>query len=240
MTRRYITYELKKWLRDPMMIFLIAYPIILALIVRLGVPFTEDKFHFSLAPYYHIIIAAVMLLTAAVTGGVIGFSILDDRDDKVLYAIDVSPVSFNTFMGIKFFMSFILTYISCIVAILIIDIGEIPLYALLLVTATISLFSSVSAMFVNFFATNKVEGFAMMKAGAMIIIFTIVSMFFTDYKEFFFGFEPNFWSVKALSVAMLPNVDFNLGFWGYYTVGLIYVIVLNILVYKIFKRRIIK
>lgn len=238
MTKRYVIYELKKWIRDPMMIFLIAYPIILALIVRIGVPYTEDKFHFSLLPYYHIIIAALLLLTAAVTGGVIGFSILDDRDDKVLYAIDVSPVSFNLFMGFKFMMSFALTYISSILAVLIVDIGEIPLYALLLVTATTSLFSIVSAMFVNFFATNKVEGFAMMKAGAIIIIFPIVSMFFTDYKEFFFGFEPNFWSVKALSVAMLPNVDFNLGFWGYYSVGFIYVIALIILTFKIFKRRI--
>lgn len=240
MTRRYLIFELKKWLRDPMMLFLIAYPIIVALIVRFGVPFTEEKFHLSLAPYYHIIIAGVMLVTAALTGGVIGFSILDDRDDKILYAIDVSPVSFNTFMGFKFLMSFILTYISCIIVVLIADLGEIPIYALLLVTASISLFSSISAMFVNFFATNKVEGFAMMKASSIIIIFPIVSMFFIDYKEFFFGFEPNFWSVKALSVAMLPNVDFNLSFWVYYTVGLIYVIVLNILVYKIFKRRIIK
>lgn len=221
-----------------MMLFLISYPIIVALIIRLAVPYTEEKFNILLSPYYHIIIAGIMLVTAAITGGVIGFSILDDRDDRILYAIDVSPVSFEVFMGFRFLMSFILTYISCIAVILIIDLGEIPLYALILVTASISLFSSVSAMFVNFYATNKVEGFAMMKAGSIIIVFPIVSMFFIDYKEFFFGFEPNFWSVKALSVAMVSEVDFNLSFFGYYSVGLIYVVALNIFAYKVFKKRI--
>lgn len=239
MSRKYIIYELKKWLRDPMMGFLLVYPIIIAVAVRFGVPYAEEQFKFPLASYYHVVISVVMLLTAAVTGAIIGFSVLDDRDDKVLFAIDVSPVSFDAFMSFRFVLSFALTYISCILAILIIGFIEIPLYAMLLVPVTISLFSSVSAMFINFFASNKVEGFAMMKAGAMIIVFPIVSMFFTDFKEFFFGFEPNFWAVKALSAAMLPDVDFNLGFWGYYPVGIIFVVALNVLAYKIFKKRII-
>jgi fluoroquinolone transport system permease protein len=239
MGKKYFIYEIKKWVREPIMSFLIAYPVILAIIARFALPFAEEQFHFSLAPYYHIVIAAIMLLTAAVTGGLIGFSILNDRDDKILYAIDVSPVSFNVFMGFRFAMSFILTYISSIAAILIANLVEVPLYALLLVPIAVSLFSSVSAMFINFFASNKVEGFAMMKAGAMIIIFPIVSLFFTDFKEFFFAFEPNFWAVKALGTAMIPKAEFNLGFWGYYPVGIIYVVVLNVLAYKIFRKRII-
>jgi fluoroquinolone transport system permease protein len=238
MGKKYILYEMKKWIREPMMVFLIAYPLILAIIVRFAVPYAEEQFNFPLVPYYHVVIAAVMLLTSAVNGGLIGFSILDDRDDKVLYALDVSPVSFNIFMGFRFVMSFVLSYISSILVILVADLVTVPLYALLLVPIAISLFSSVSAMFINFFASNKVEGFAMMKAGAMIIIFPIVSLFFTDFKEFFFGFEPNFWAVKALAAAMVENVDFNLGFWGYYPVGVIYVLVLNALAYKIFKKKI--
>lgn len=239
MAGKYILYELKKWLRDPMMVFLLAYPLILSGIVRLGVPYAEEQFHFSLAAYYHIVIAAIMLLTAAVTGGIIGFSILDDRDDRILYAIDVSPVSFNVFMGFRFILSFVLTYSSCILAVRIADLGDLPLYAALLVPVPISLFSSVSAMFINFFATNKVEGFAMMKAGAMIIVFPIVSLFFTDFKEFFFGFEPNFWAVKALSTAIRPDTGFNLGFWGYYPVGLVYAAALNVFAYKMFRKRVI-
>ena len=238
MMRKYTIYEIKKWMRDPMMIFLIAYPIILSLIVRFGVPFAEEQFQFPLISYYHIIIASVMLLTAAVTGSVIGFSILDDRDDKILYAIDVSPVSFNLYMGFRFVMCFTLTYISCIIAVIVTGLGGIPVYAMLIIPIPISMFGAVISMFINFFASNKVEGFAMMKAGAMIIIFPVVSMFFTDMKEFLFGFEPNFWAVKALSVAMVPTFEFNLGFWSYYLVSIVFVVVLNVVIYKIFKKRI--
>ncbi len=239
MAIKYIMYELKKWLRDPMISFLLFYSLILAAVARFGVPFAEEKFNFSLEAYYHIVIAVILMISAVAIGAVIGFSILDDRDDKILYAVEVSPVSFDVFMGFRFAVCFILSYITSVVSILIVNLAEIPLYALLLVPVSVSLFSSVSAMFVNFFASNKVEGFAMMKASGMIIVLPIVSMFFTDFKEFFFGFEPNFWAVKALSVAMLPNTDFNLGFWGYYPVGVIFVLALNIVVYKIFKKKVI-
>ena len=237
MKTSYFAYELKKWLRDPMMSFMLVFPVFLALIVRLGVPYAEEQYRFSLEPQYHVFIAALMLMTAAITGGIIGFSILDDRDDKILYAVDVSPVSLHMFLGFRFAMSFVLTYISCILVMLVANLAEVPPYAMLLVPVSISLFASVSAMFVNFFSTNKVEGFAMMKAAGMIIIFPVVSLFFTDFKEFFFGFEPNFWAVKALGAAMLPAAGFNLGFFGYYSVGLIYVIVLNAVFYKIFRKR---
>lgn len=77
----------------------------------------------------------------------------------------------------------------------------------------------------------------MMKAGAMIIIFPIVALFFTDYKEFLFGFEPNFWALKALSVAMLPQINFNLGFWTYLIPGFFYAVALNILVYVLIYKK---
>ncbi len=238
MTIKYLIYELKKWVRDPMMIFLLAYPVIIASVVRFGVPYAQEQFQLSVAPYNHVLAAVLMLLTSAISGAVIGFSILDDRDDKILYAIDVSPVSFDIYMGFRFIMSFMLTYVGSVVALLIANLGGIPVYALLLVPVGIALFSFISAMFINFFASNKVEGFAMMKAGAMIIVFPIASLFFTDYKEFFFGFEPNFWAVKALSVAMLPTLEFNLGFWTYFTVGIFYAFGLNVVTYHIFKKRI--
>lgn len=237
MRQSYIKYELKKWIRDPMVSLLLIYPIILALVVRFGVPFAEDKFGFPLTPYYHIIIGALLLFVTILTGTVIAFSILDDRDNNILYAIDVSPISFNTFIGLRFIMCFVLTYISSVLAILISGI-EVPLYAMLLISISISLFASLSAMFINCFSNNKIEGFAVMKGGGSIIIFPIVAMFFTDKKEFFFGFEPNFWTVKALSVAMQPNMDFNLTFGAYYIVGLLFVIALNFLIYNTFKRKV--
>lgn len=238
MPKNYVMYEIKKWLRDPLLSFLLLYPIILSAVVRFGVPYAEKQFHFSLAPYYHIVIAVLMLMTALLTGAIIGFSILDDRDDKILYAVDVSPVSFNFFMGFRFFMSFVLTLAANLLSILIANLISIPFYAMLLVSVSVSLFSSIAAMAVNCLATNKIEGFAMMKATGLIIVLPIASMFFTDFKEFFFSFEPNFWSVKALSVAVMKDIDFNWSFWGYYAVGILYVSVLNLLVFRLFKRRI--
>jgi fluoroquinolone transport system permease protein len=239
MPKNYILYEFKKWLRDPLLSFLLIYPLVLSTIVRFGIPYAEEEFGFSLAAHYHVVIVVVMLMTSLITGAIIGFSILDDRDDKILYAIDVSPVSFNFFVGFRFFLSFVLTFISIIISLIIISgIVIVPLYAMIFVSISISLFSSIAAMAINCFASNKIEGFAMMKGVGMIIILPIASLFFTDAKEFFFSFEPNFWSVKAFSVAMLGESGFNLNFWSYYVIGFVYILLINFLIFKIFKRRI--
>ena len=49
MKDKFIIYEIKKWLRDPMLSFMIALPVILALVVRFGVPYAEEQYNFSLA-----------------------------------------------------------------------------------------------------------------------------------------------------------------------------------------------
>ncbi|TCK98162.1 fluoroquinolone transport system permease protein [Natranaerovirga hydrolytica] len=239
MSKNYLSYELKKWLRDPLLSFLLIYPLILTVIARFAIPYTEEQFQLSLEGYYHIILGALLLMTALITGAIIGFSILDDRDDNILYAIDVSPVSFDFFVGFRFLLSFILTFITSIVSIIIMkSVIIIPLYAMLLIPLSTSLFSSVAAMTINCLATNKIEGFAMIKGVGMIIVLPIVSMFFTDAKEFFFAFEPNFWAIKALSVSALGEELFNLNFWSYYFIGFVYIILLNLVIFKVFKKRI--
>ncbi|TCT14892.1 fluoroquinolone transport system permease protein [Natranaerovirga pectinivora] len=239
MSKNYMTYEVKKWLRDPLLRFLLFYPLLLSTIARFAIPYAEEQFNFSLAGFYHIVMAGLMLMTALITGAIIGFSILDDRDDKILYAIDVSPVSFNFFVGFRFLMSYVLTLVTSIISLLIMrGLVEVPLYAMILVPLSIAFFSSIAAMAINCLASNKIEGFAMLKAVGMIIVLPIGSLFFTDAKEFFFSFEPNFWSVKAFSVSVLGEGVLNLGFWSYYVVGLVYLILMNILIFKVFKKRI--
>ena len=38
----FITSELKKWLRDPLLSFMLAYPVVFALLGRYGVPWLAD------------------------------------------------------------------------------------------------------------------------------------------------------------------------------------------------------
>ena len=61
--------------------------------------------------------------------------------------------------------------------------------------------------------------------------------FFWDQKELFFSFAPGFWPAKALSSLIWGEGVLPLTFNQYYYIGLGYVILLNIVTYKVFLKR---
>lgn len=109
---RYVSYELKKWLRDSLLAFLVTYPLIFAAAARWLVPFIETRNSVSLAPYYYLIVAALTLFTPLIFGAVAAFSILEDRDDNILLAIKVAPLNLSFFIGIKLLIVFSLSFLS--------------------------------------------------------------------------------------------------------------------------------
>lgn len=213
------------------------FSLLLALIVRLLVPYLETQLSYSLAPWYQIIVLGLILLGTSISGGMVGFSIIDDRDDQILQAIEVSPVSFELFLDIRLGLCIVLGWVMGILIPLIAQLGDIPFHVRFLVPISAGLFSSLCAMLVNFFASNKVEGFAMMKAVGFIVAFPIASQFFSDFKQYFFAIEPNFWTAKAFSLSLTAHVDSG-EFWFFWAVGIVYLLLLNLLVFKIFKKRI--
>lgn len=235
---RYALYELKKWARDSLLGFFIAYPLILGLAVRWLIPVIEDKTGASIAPYYFLIEAALLLLTPLIIGAVAGFSILEDRDDNILLAIKVAPMSLEFFIGLTLFLVFTLSVLGSAFAIWVAQLASLPAGTIWAVSIVSALSAPLTALLINAVASNKIEGFAMVKGTGVLIIFPIVGLLFFDAKEFLFSFVPGFWPAKALAATMLPQHAFQLSYAAYLLIGLAYALLINLLTYRLFRAKV--
>lgn len=234
----YAGYELKKWVRDPFARFMIAWPLVLAAIIRFAVPIAEERFGMSFAPYYHVVLAAVVVLVSRVSGAIVAFSILDDRDDNVLFSVRVAPLSMEFYIGLKLFLVYVGSVIASAFAIWFSSLSDVSWGVILGVSAVAALGAPMAALLINVVAGNKVEGFAAIKATGISAVAPIVALFFFDAKEVWFAVEPGFWPAKALTAATLGNNMMRLNYGTYLSVGLAYGAALVLLLYRLFMRRV--
>ncbi|MFN7250579.1 MAG: ABC transporter permease [Anaerobacillus sp.] len=237
MYKSFLVSEWKKWLRDPLLKFMVFYPILFGVVGRYVLPLIAENTGFSIGYYADLIIVILVLLVPHVYGALVGFSILDDRDDHILTSIHVTPLGIHQFLSFRMAVVLVLSFIATTYVIWFSNIGDLSLGNILAIAFLVSLAAPMTGLFINALAKNKIEGFAVMKGAGMIIIFPIVSLFFLDSKELFFSFAPGFWPAKAISSLIRGDV-LLLTFNQYIVIGLVYVLFLNAIVYKIFIMRI--
>lgn len=232
----FIKAELKKWARDSMMFFMLLYPLIFAFLGRFLLPWLTEKYAFNFEPFTDLILVIFVLFIPISYGALIAFSLLEDRDDNVFTNIRVTPLSIYYFMGFRLVGVYIICVIATIFVIWFSKVGNIPMKNIISISLLASLEAPISGLLINALARNKIEGFAVMKAGGSIIVFPIVALFFNGAKELFFSFAPGFWSAKVIS-SLVRGGGLYLTYKQYYFIGLIYMIILNILAYGLFLKR---
>lgn len=233
----FLRSELKKWTRDSMMGFMLVYPIIFALLGRYFLPWLGKKYGFDFTLYVDLILTILVLFIPISYGALIGFSILDDRDGNILTNIRVTPLSVHKFLSFRLMGIYFLSVLSTILVIWFSDIADISPKNIIFLALLASLEAPISGLLINSLAKNKVEGFAIMKLGSSIILFPVIALFINNVRELFFAFAPGFWTAKSIS-SIVKGGNLYLSFNQYYFLGLIYMIVLNIIVYKLFMARV--
>lgn len=233
----FIKSEFKKWIRDPLMSFMIFYPILFGIIGRFLLPWIADASGFKIDMYADLIVVILTLMTPQIYGALTGFSILDDRDDNILTSIKVTPLGIHQFLSFRLIIVIVLTFTACVYVMWFSDIGDIPFKNILAISFLASLSAPMTGLFINSLSQNKIEGFAIMKGTGVLLVFPIIALFFIDKKELFFSFAPGFWPAKAISSLIRGEGILFMSYNQYYFIGLIYVIILNIISYKVFLRK---
>jgi len=234
----FIRGELRKWLRDPMTRFMLFYPLLYGVIGRYLLPAIADSSGFSIEDNADFILVALTLMTPMIYGAVIGFSILDDRDDQIINSIRITPLNLNFFMFFRLAMVFLFAFAACIFVMWFVRIGSLAWKDMLLVAFLASFSAPLTGLLINIFANNKIEGFAIMKLVGSIVILPIISLFFNDARELFFAVIPAFWPGKIISALIRGEGQMFLSLSIYFWVGLLYILLLNLLIYRRFNRKI--
>ena len=233
--------EMKNVFREPMYLFFSAYPMILGAIGYFLVPYLAEEF-----PEQVIISKVVamffILMTSYIYGAVTGFTLLDDKDDKVLMSLKITPVSTKMYVLVKLIIGYVFGFIATLIIVYATGfLDGIGHGNILLISAVASLQAPFLALVVNSFADNKVEGFVVMKGTGMTLILPVVAFWLTDWKEFFLIIAPGFWPARMIQMKIMPTeifgFEYNLNFIGYFLLGLGYNLVLAFFLFRLYAKR---
>ncbi|MEM7352088.1 MAG: hypothetical protein AAF657_14910 [Acidobacteriota bacterium] len=222
--------------RDPLLRWMIVMPVVMALLLRLVVAVVtvrlRERYGFDLEPYYALITSFMSLIGPMMAGVVIGFLLLDQRDDGTLTALQITPVSLQGFLVYRLGVLIVVSILMTMIAVPMVGLVEISPLALLLVAIVAAPLAPIYALILVCFANNKVQGFALMKAVGTLSWPPIIAFFLPSAWQWTMGVVPQFWPVKLF---WLLEADAG-GILPYVVVGLVYQALLIVLFLRRYER----
>lgn len=231
-----IKNQFKRIGRDKMILMLMVYPIILGFIGRYLVPIIQEATlsnTFNLYDHYHTLMIFFVIVNPVLFGDVLGLMLLDEREDNTLLAVSVSPVPIHKYLLSSALIFIIASTISGVIITWALGFYHVPLSMSIIINFLASLGVGYPMLLINNIATNKVEGFAVVKATSGILLLPcVIGVYFTGFAHFIFGLLPAFWPAVALanySNGYTPPLNV----WTYILIGTIYVVLCTYALYKV-------
>jgi len=258
-----VKYEMKTLLKDPMSLFMLLYPFLMLFLMGFVLPAILERTADPDSAAVRITLLISFVVTLAVNGYVggalLGFSLLENRDENTLVNIAVSPIRVSGYTAFKLVYAFLFGIFSNLVllggmvwiakdAYVVMMPGGVRIGLLdgltfgniLVFSLVSSLFAPTVALILGMVAKNKIEGFALMKSGGLVVMIPLLALLdaFADWKQYLLGIAPNFWPIKALlNLTLGTSNPADLPFWGYMTIGAGVQVLICALFFKLFLKK---
>lgn len=208
--------------RDEMLRWMVFLPLLLALLMRFGWPplvrQLQASYQFDLSPYTTLLMSFLTIGIPAVFGMVIGFLLLDERDEGSLIGLQVTPLSLNNYLAYRLGIPIALTLVLVLVGLPLAGITTFSLGQLVLLALVSAPMAPLLAVFLAAFASNKVQGFALSKGAGVLFVAPLAAYFLGGTWQWVLGLLPTFWAPK-LYWLLSENVP---SAWLVGLVGLVY------------------
>ena len=227
--------DVKSIMRDSMLRWLIAMPVVLALLCRWGVPVLRgllaERYAFDLATYYPLLTSFLVLMVPTLMGSVVGFLLLDQRDDRTLTALQVTPLTIEGYLLYRIAVPMAVSVGLMMAMIAIMDLVTMGAVPALIASVQAAPLAPLYGLFISAFAANKVQGFALLKAAGVLAWPPILAYFVSSHWQDVFGIDPLYWPAKVFW--MLESGE--TGVWLYFLIGLSYQSLLGAILLRRFK-----
>ncbi len=194
-----IRSDLTNILREPILLLVTCLPFIIGLIMRFGVPWlTELVAHLvDLTAHYDFMQSFALLLAPCFVGWVIGFLLLDERDEDILTVIAVTPLGRRGFLTYRLALPTAVAFVASLAILPVAGLAPFDPIRLVPVALLAALEAPMMTMFLIAFADNKVEGLVYAK-GASVWLFAPLAILFVDQPwQTVAGLVPPYWVTKA-------------------------------------------
>lgn len=227
--------------RDPLLRWVMAIPLVIALAARGVLPVLlrrlESRLDTPLLTWYEPIMgAALLLLVPMLVGMVAGFLLLDQRDDRTLSALQVTPLPLRSYVAFRLAAPMMLSVAMTLVALPVAGFGPAPA-ALLLAALAVAPIAPLYALGLAGFAANKVEGFALVKVAGAITALPVFALFVSGRGELLLALVPTYWQTRLYW--SLTGADTGPA-WLFALVGVTYAGAVLSALWRRFRRRIVE
>lgn len=229
-----IKSEFKTMFRDKMYTFFAVYPFIFGTLGYFLVKWFEDQ-EFAMAG--NITAMMLILLTGYVFGALIAFTLLDDKDDKVLMSLKITPINVKHYIYVKIFAGMIFAFISTLVVILATGfLSDTSPLTILFVAILGAVQVPSVVLIVNSFSDNKVEGFVVMKLSGLVLMFPVAAFLMSaGWSEYALGIAPGFWAGRIVELELLGTKEGSAIL--VFVVGVLYNLLATWLLMKVYTKR---
>ena len=229
--------DLRNWIRDPLLIYIGLSPFLIGLLARVGVEPVDAAIGFvDLAAYSPELLAAFLFTPAGTLGFAAGFFMLEDREQGVLKALRVTPLTGRGYLAYRGVVFLGLAFGSTLVMVPLVDLGTLPLVPYVAIAAVATLHTAITGLLMASLAANTVEGVGVSKLLGFLIIGPVAAIaLVAEPLQFLAGVFPPFWAAKA-TVAVVEGATLaTVG--SYLAVGVVVQVILIAGLLRLFFRR---
>ncbi len=178
---------------------------LIVVIMRYGVPavsgLLETRLGFDLTPYYDLLMSFYLFIPGMMAGTVIGFLLLDERDEHTLTALLVTPLPIGAYLVYRFTLPLILGFAVTCVTYPLVGLAPISAVDLIVVAGLASFGGPFAALFLAVLAENKITGLALTKVWQGIGMIPLLAYFVGSDWQLLAGIVPTYWSMKVVWLA---------------------------------------
>jgi fluoroquinolone transport system permease protein len=218
--RRIGPFDLKNVRRDSLLVWMVIMPLFLAGVLRWAAPqivdLVQTQMGMDWSPYVGPIVGGYffVLFTPVLFGIVIGFLLLDERDDRTLLALRVTPMPMASYLAYRLTLPLTLSFLMTLVVFPLFGLVEVNLANIVLPALVAALEAPIFALYLASFGKNKVEGFALMKASGPLLILPMVAYFVSTPWEYLFAVLPTYWPIKLYWSFIEPGMHGSPIIWA--------------------------
>lgn len=200
--RALLRTDLRKLARDPVLLVAALLPVVLAVVLRVGVPALElvlAMVAFDLGPHRTTIAAGALVISVMMAGWIVGFMLLEERAQQMLPALGVTPLTRRGFLLWRLSLPSVIALLGGLLLVLLGRTGVTDLGRGLAVVALLAAWAPGFALMLVAFADNEVEGLALAKFGGLVSMLPLVTLYIDGPWVWLAGVLPPFWAVQLLS-----------------------------------------
>ena len=191
--------DLRKLARDPMLLVAALLPVVLAVFLRGVMPVLTDLAGLDLGPHTVAIGAGALLVCVMMAGWIVGFMLLEDRAQRMLTALGVTPLTRRRFVLWRLSLPVAIALLGGVLLVCLGRVGIHDLARALAAVALLAMWAPGFALMLVAFADNEVEGLALAKFGGLVLMIPIVTLYLDGPWVWAAGVLPPFWAVQLLA-----------------------------------------